>query len=341
MPDDELFDAARRGELDDVAGLEAHARRLLESPAAEPTVATFHTQLMGLGPMIYKDPGAFPEFNDGLAQSMREEVEHFAVDVVLHGDGQLSTLLTAPHTFVDAHLAGLYGVDHPGSDPDAFVRVELDPARRAGLLTQPGVLAATSHSDVTSAVLRGRFVRTVLLCQPPPAPPGDVDNTPPESDPDASIREQLESLTGGAQCSACHALMNPLGFALDPFDPIGRDRDRDSNGFEIDASGTLFGVDGGGDFDGPVALAALLAASEDTTRCVARQWFRFGLGRPEDPELDAASLAVLDEAALSADIREIIVALVTTDAFRFRPVESAGWPSGGRNSALPEGRLVQ
>jgi len=283
-------------------------------------VAVFHTQLTGLGPTIQKDPTLFPEFTATLADSMRREVGLFATDIVLDGDGQIATLLTASHTFVDAPLAALYGVEHGSDDPARFVRVELDPATRAGLLTKPGLLAATSHAEATSAVLRGRFVRAMLLCQPPPPPPADVDNTMPEADPDLSPRDQLEQLTGGEKCIGCHQLMNPLGFALDHFDPIGRYRTQVS-GFPVDASGSLIGAEPGGDFDGAVELAALLAGSDELTQCVARQWFRFALGRPEDPDLDAGSLRELDDAAFSADVREIIVALATTDAFRFRPMD--------------------
>lgn len=171
MPDDRLLDAAEAGELQDAEGIEAQARRLLESPKAEPMVAAFHVQLMGLGSTVQKDPDIFPQFTDTLVDSMRREVGMFATDVILHGDSQVSSLLASSHTFVDAQLASVYDIEHPGDDPDAFVRVELDPARRAGLLTQPGYLAATSHAETTSAVFRGRFVRVNLLCQDIPLPP--------------------------------------------------------------------------------------------------------------------------------------------------------------------------
>jgi hypothetical protein len=329
MPDDALFAAADAGELTTAEGIEAEARRLLASEKAAPMVAAFHTQWMGLGPTLAKDPEVFPEYDDALMQSMRREVELFAADVILHGDGQLATLLSSPHTFADAALASIYGVPHDAADPQEFVRVELDPSERAGLLTQIGVLAAKSHPDHTSPVLRGRFIRAFVLCDPPPPPPPDVANTPPTFDPDRSQREQLEELTGVAPCNDCHQLMNPFGFGLDHFDAIGRHR-TEIDGFPVDARGTIIATDFDGEFDGAVALAQRLAGSDVVADCVARQWFRFALGRPEDPGLDAGSLAAIDEALADGDVRELIVALTTTDAFRYRPLPTDANAGGER-----------
>lgn len=319
MPDDELFAAVDAGALTTTEDIEAQARRLLATDAAAPMIAAFHTQWLGLGPTLAKDPLAFPEYDEALMQSMRREVALFASDVVLDGDGQLATLLSSPHTFVDAPLAALYGVEHPSADPQEFVRVDLDPSQRAGLFTQIGVLAAKSHPDHTSPVLRGRFLRAFVLCQPPPPPPPDVNNTPPVFDPDRSQREQLDELMGVKPCIDCHQLMNPLGFALDNFDAIGRWR-TELDGFPIDASGMLIATDVDGAFAGPVELAQRLAASEDVAECVARQWFRFALGRVEDNQLDEGSLAVLSDAVATGDIRELIVAITQTEAFRYRPI---------------------
>jgi hypothetical protein len=154
-----------------------------------------------------------------------------------------------------------------------------------------------------------------------------VANTPPVFDPDRSEREQLEELTGVAPCNDCHQLMNPFGFGLDHFDAIGRHR-TEIEGFPVDASGIIVATDFDGEFDGAVELAQRLAGSELVADCVARQWFRFALGRPEHELLDEDSLAALAEASATGDIREIIVALTLTDAFRYRPVPLAESATG-------------
>jgi hypothetical protein len=300
MPDDELFAAAARGDLAERDGIETQARRMLASPKADTMVSTFHVQWMGLGIGLQKDPDVFPEFSDALMESMRTETALFATDVVLSGDGSLSTLLTAPYTFADESLSALYGVARGGAAPSEFVRVELDPAQRGGLLTRLGVLSATSHVDDTSIVLRGRFLRAFVLCDPLPPPPADVDDT------------NLGADRTNPPCSTCHERMDPLGSGLEQYDAIGRFRD-------VDANGTIVGTDVAGPFVGGAELSAKFAHSQQVRECVARQWFRFALGRPEDDKRDRASLAALDSAFAGSDIRELIVALTLTDAFRFRP----------------------
>ena len=303
MPDAELFEAAERGDLATPEGIEAQARRLLSSPRAEPMLAAFHIQWMGLGVTLQKDADAFPEFDDALIDSMRAETGLFATDVISSGDGSLSTLLTAPYTFADAALAAIYGVDRGDADPNELVRVELDPAQRGGLLTRLGVLSATSHIDRTSVVLRGRFLRTVVLCSPLPPPPADVDVSNVGAD------------RTKPPCSNCHDLMDPMGRGLEQYDAIGRFLDG------ADADGALVGTDVDGAFQGGAELSARLAESAQVRDCVARQWFRFALGRPENEQLDERSLGAIDAAFDGGDLRELIVSLTLTDAFRFRPLE--------------------
>jgi hypothetical protein len=303
MPDGELFAAAERGDLATPDGIEAHARRMLASPKAEPMISTFHVQWMGLGVTLQKDVEAFPEFDDALIQSMRAETGLFATDVISSGDGTLSALLTASYTFADAPLAAIYGVDRGDADPDELVRVELDPAERGGLLTRLGVLSATSHIDRTSVVLRGRFLRTVVLCSPLPPPPADVDVSNVGAD------------RTKPPCNACHDLMDPLGRGLEQYDAIGRFFD------DADSDGKIVGTDVDAPFQGGAELSARLAESAQVRDCVARQWFRFALGRPENAELDERSLDAIDAAFEGGDLRELIVSLTLTDAFRFRPLE--------------------
>ncbi len=331
MPDDELFAAADRDELVDLPNIEAQARRLLADAGAEQMVAEFHTQWMGLGATLDKDVDEFPQFDSAMIESVRRETAMFATDVILRGDALIETLLSSPSTFVDAKVASLYGIEHPSDDPSEFVRVDLDPTRRAGLLTRIGVLAAKSGERETSAVKRGKFIRAFVLCQDIPPPPDDIPDQPP-LDTSWSPRQRLEAQTSSPACNGCHSMMNPLGFGFDNFDTIGRWRTEvevqdGSEGatqvFPIDASGTLVGTDIDGEFDGVEELIPRLAQSDQVAQCVARQWFRFALGRFEDAAADKRSLELVQAAAETGDIRELIVAITLTDAFRYRAVAVA------------------
>jgi hypothetical protein len=303
MPDEELFEAAARGELETSEGIEAQARRMLASEKAEAMVGAFHVQWMGLGSTLEKDRDVFPESSLELAQSMRRATALFATDVVLSGDGTLASLLTSTHAFADERLAALYGVDRTSGDPEALVRVELDPNERGGILTRAGVLAATSHADDTSVVLRGRFLRTFVLCAPLPEPPASVDVSDVGADRTA------------AACVGCHRLMDPLGEGLEEYDALGRFR-------TAPAEGSIVDTDVDGPFRGGVELSRRLAESERVRACVARQWFSVALGRPEHVD-DAASVTSLDEVFATGDVRELIVALTLTDAFRHHRLEDA------------------
>jgi hypothetical protein len=172
-------------------------------------------------------------------------------------------------------------------------------------------------------VLRGKFVRAMLLCQPPPPPPADVDISLPTVDEGATARLRFAAHeSAGRSCAACHTLMDPIGLTFEHFDAIGQYREQD-NGQAIDVSGEILGTSDAnlsGAFNGPVELAGKLANSEQVRACVATQWFRFASGRTE-ANGDACSLATMETAfdAASGNVLELIVATTQTDAFWYRP----------------------
>ncbi|MEM9452827.1 MAG: DUF1592 domain-containing protein [Myxococcota bacterium] len=299
MPDDELLDAAEAGALDTTEGLEAQVRRMLEDERAGDTIASFTRQwvhLEGLGDKV-KDVEIFPEWSAVLAASMEHEALAFADEVIRNGDGRLETLLTAPWTMGDASLAELYQVDAPEGE---FGRIDLPPAERAGLLTQLGFLTANAHAAETSWVHRGLFVRQNLLCQVLPAPPAGVDVNDPN---DAGRLENPE-------CTGCHLMIDPIGWAFDDYDALGVFVGEGEPG---DASGSSVG-----EFDDIVALAGALAQAPEVQDCVASQWFRYATRRAETSADDCA----LDDikttfGASGHDIRELIVAVATSEAFRY------------------------
>lgn len=170
---------------------------------------------------------------------MIEETERFALHVIFDGSGRYDELLAADYTFANARLAALYGLDRPSGE--AFERVAYADGRRAGLLGHASVLASTAHSDQTSPIRRGLFVRRRLLCQEFPPPPADAGGVP-DVDPTASTRERFAQHTEERACASCHRYIDPVGFGLETFGPIGAWRE-DDGGHPIERGGDMNDVD--------------------------------------------------------------------------------------------------
>jgi hypothetical protein len=315
-PDDALLDAAKAGSLEQAAGVRAQAQRMLTDARARSAVATFHLDWLGIDGVdaMTKDPTLYPQFTPALARAMKDETARFATYVLFDSDRKLDTLLTAPYSFPSGPLADLYGIKNAPTNPSA--PVPLDPAQRAGILTQPGFLAAHSHENQSSPVQRGKAVREFLLCDPPPPPPPTVNAVAPDPKPGATTRERFAEHEKEPACGACHSLIDGIGFGFEHYDAIGRYR-TDDGGRPVDASGHVVGTqDADGSFDGAVDLARRLASSEQVKACVAEKWFEFAVGRAPSAA-DACSLQAARQAmdAAGGDLRELVLALVTSDSF--------------------------
>lgn len=321
MPDAALFEAADADELRTPAQIEAQARRMIETPRAREAVKNFHRQWLRLDeiqPRIAangKDFDVYPDYRAKYLPMWRTETEAFLDHAIFEQDADVAALFTASYSFMNAELAEFYGVSGPTDDE--FVRVELDPSKYAGFLTQAGLLALHAKPDRSSPIHRGKFVREVLLCQSPPPPP-DVVPEAPTVDETKTTREQFTQHSEDDLCAGCHQMMDPIGFGFEHFDGIGRYRETEW-GLAIDASGELLGTDVNGTYDGVVELAQRLASSDQVKDCIVKQWFRFGYGRAETKE-DTCSIDVIRQAFAAADydVKELIVALTMTDAFRYR-----------------------
>jgi len=208
------------------------------------------------------------------------------------------------------------GVSPTGSDE--LVPVTLPESERAGLLTQPGVLASTSHGNGHSPILRGVLVLGSVLCTPPPPPPDDVDigidDAPGEDGPLLTTREKLERTHGTAECSTCHDAIDGIGFAFERYDGLGRFR-LEENGAEVDPTGMLRGEV----VADAVELGEALAEDAQARECLATQWYRFALGRSEAAADSCEIRRLADTLGELDDPKEMLVALVTSNAFRFRP----------------------
>lgn len=322
-PDEALFAAAAARRLDDAAGVREEARRLLESPRAMSGIGRFHLEwlhLEGLG-RLAKDTARYPIVDDELREAMRWETLSFVEQVFRRGDGRAETLLSAPFSFLRGPLFRVYGLTRP-LDHDETRPIGLDPAQRAGILTQPAVMATHAHADVTSPVHRGLLVLEEVLCRPIPSPPADASIVPVRPTPGdpRTRRERFAEHVENPACATCHDAIDPLGFAFEHLDALGAYRTEDiDDDAPVDASGE---VRLGSDIDGPVVdavdLVLRLAASADVRRCLVQQWFQFALGRPP-ADTDRSTLEALTLSFEDSDghLPSLLVDITASDPFRF------------------------
>ncbi|MDI1480939.1 DUF1592 domain-containing protein [Polyangium sp. y55x31] len=320
MPDEALFAAADEGRLGTKEEIAKEARRMLDDPRAREAVANFNAQWLGLSHLdnIKKDSSTYPKYYEGIRPLWRAETLAFLEDVIFEGQGDIGSVFTANYSMLNAELASFYGVED-GPATQSFERVELDPTKTSGILTHASVLAATGKPNQTSPVHRGKFVRERLLCQILPPPPNNAAFNAPDVRPDATTRERFAEHSENPACAGCHIKMDPVGFGFEHYDGIGLYRDTDQ-GLPIDDSGELVdtrGIDG--PFEGVVELGQRLAQSEEARQCVATQWFRFAYGRVEGED-DRCSMSEIQQAfaASGFNVKELLVALTQTDAFRYR-----------------------
>ena len=318
-PDDALLAAAGRGDLDDPAGLEREARRLLASPRARDQLGELALQWLGAEPVLTADkrPDLFPGLDAAARAALARETRAFAAHVVFDGSGRFDELLTADYTILDADAARFYGVPPPGDGG----KVTYD-GRRAGVLGHASVLASHAHSDQTSPIRRGLFVRRNLLCQELPPPPPFAGGVP-DVDPAATTRERFAAHTANPVCAGCHRYIDGLGFGFERLDAVGRWRETE-HGLAIDASGTITDLEHLGTgtsvaYQSLPELGRLLADSQAAPACFARQYYRFARGVRETLAERCARLAIEHRFAASGfDVRELMIASVLSPDFVVR-----------------------
>ena len=278
LPDDELLDAAVRGELNRPDELDRQTRRMLADPRSYNLATNFSGQWLQLRNLEVFSPNGrlYPDFDDNLRQAFREETERF-VDYVLRDERSVLDLLGADYTFLNERLAKHYGI--PGIYGSRFRRVTLaDDSKRGGLLRQGSILAVTSYATRTSPVIRGKWVLGNIYGAPPPPP---LPNVPALDETSVSatlpMRERLAAHRTNPVCASCHRTIDPVGFALENFDAVGRWRAQDGDNGPVDVSGGLPGV---GEFDGVAGLeAGLLSRPELFAGTVTEKLLTFALGR--------------------------------------------------------------
>ena len=333
IPDDELIDLAAKNKLSEPATLDKQVRRLLADPRSRMLASNFVYQWLDMNRLdqIVPDRDVFPAASGALdpRQDFRTELTLFS-DSIFREDRSVVDLLSASHTYLNERLALQYGItDVKG---DQFRRVELKDSVRWGLLGKGAILMAAAYPNRTSPVLRGKFILADIEGVPPANPPPGV---PTLNDKDigttkaSTMRELMAKHRASPTCSACHSVMDPLGFALENFDATGvwRDKDRFANTV-IDSAGEL---PDGTKINGPDDLRkALLRRPDQFVQTFVENLLTYSMGRTEGfYDMPTVRKIVRDAAAKDYRFTAIVQAVVRSDQFRMRrvpqpePVQSA------------------
>ncbi len=318
MPDEALLQLAEGGHLHEPEVLEAQVRRMLADPKAHALVDNFAGQWLYMRALDFSQPMSRYGFDEPLREAMRQELQLVFQEFVT-GDHRLKDLLDAPFTYVNDRLATHYGLPKPGTS--AMTRVELkDHPERAGLFGKGALLTVTANPDRTSPVKRGVWVLEQLLCKAPPPPPPDAGGLAPAVDPTLNIKERMAQHRANPSCAGCHSLMDPLGFGMENFDPVGRWRTQEEGGATVDPSGEL---PGGKSFNGVVEMRAVVKQDPDLSACMTRHLLTYALGRGAD-EQDRCTVRDISQQAEAQGGRltDYILAIVRSDAFLQRRGEA-------------------
>ncbi len=325
IPDDQLLELAEKDALHQDEVFVAQVQRMLSDQRSRSLVTNFAEQWLYLRNLdsITPDLRLFPDFDDNLRQAFRGETERL-FDEIVTSDLSVLGLIRSDHTFLNERLAKHYGIPHVyGSH---FRRVNLDQlgteaaVRRGGLLRQGSILTVTSYATRTSPTIRGHWILKNILGTPPPPPPANVPNLKEKTTLDTtSVRERLAQHRADPVCASCHNLMDPVGFALENYDALGRWRDYDDT-LEIDSTGTL---PDGTEIDGVEALeAGILQRPQMFVGTLTEKLLTYALGRGVEHD-DGPAVRKIVRAAASNDYRfsSIIQGIVLSKPFQMRSAE--------------------
>jgi mono/diheme cytochrome c family protein len=321
LPDEPLLTLAAQGKLSDPLVLDQQVKRMLADPRSQALITNFAEQWLHLRNLKSSAPDleAFPDFDDNLRQAMKEETSLF-FDSIVREDRSVVNLLDADYTFVNERLARHYGI--PAIYGSQFRRVKVTSDARRGLLGQASLLTVTSYPNRTSPVERGKWVLTNLLGVPPQPPPPNIP-TLGEANVNGkvlSLRERMEKHRANPTCAGCHRVMDPIGFALESYDGIGRWR-KTEDGAPIDTTGTLFN---GASIDGVVGLRKSLVAQPDVfVGVMTEKMLTYALGRGLE-YYDMPAVRRIVAGARTADYRfsSLVSGIARSTPFRMKEVRS-------------------
>jgi hypothetical protein len=316
MPDEQLFQRARQGQLRTAEQVATEVRRMLDDVRASSKFVSFHEQVWQFGryAKISPDPERYPGLPTDLIDRLRNASARFVESVIDDGGG-LRELLTAPYAYADSELGQLYDREVEGG----LTRIEFPDGERKGFMMQPGFLASNAYSIKTDPIHRGLFILRDVLCRLIPDPPPGAQATPPPeaTEPIETTREEITLLTGQLYCPTCHSQINEPGFAFEGFDAIGQARERE-NGVEVDTTGSI-SLDGADvEFDGAGELVEALADSDEARDCYTGRWLEFAYGRAlTDEDLDLRSRLAEEPRS----VLELVTTMTTSPEFLSRTAE--------------------
>jgi len=324
VPDKELMTVASQGRLSDPIMLERQTRRMLADSRATALGERFAAMWLRLQDIdkVKPDPNFYPNFDDNLADMMRQETIMFFNNLVRE-DRSLMDLYTANYSFMNERLARHYGIT--GVAGNDFRKVQYPDTRRRGILGQGSMLVQTSMANRTSPVLRGKWVMEVLLGTPPPPPPPDVPDLEAAGEENhgkiLTTRQRMEIHRANPTCNSCHRFMDPIGLALDNFDVTARWREREF-GSALDTSGDFY--DGAKITSSNELIDALLTRPTPLVRTFTENLMAYALGRRvehfDQPTIRAiAKKAEAEQNKMSA----FILGIVKSDTFRMMRVDAA------------------
>lgn len=325
IPDDALRMAAKTGQLATPEGVKVQAQRLLDDPRARSTVRFFFDNLLPISGLtnLQRDPERFGIFSIAFAAALREETQTFLDHQIFDADspGTWTSALNAPYTYVNEQLAAFYGMT--GVVGPEFRKVNWpDTTKRLGLLSQAGIMTGTIVTNESNPVLRGSFIINRIMCLNIHLPTDPVVLAMvkvPENVVGTTARERFTAHRQQPVCAGCHAVIDPVGFPFESFDPIGQWRDNE-NGVPLDLTGSVPGTEGA--INGPVELANKLATAEAVNTCFAQHWLEFGYGKTHD-DGDACVKSELETAfkASGGKVKDLLLALTQTDSFLYLPAK--------------------
>jgi hypothetical protein len=321
LPDDQLLTLASQGKLSNPVVLDQQVTRMLADARSQALIANFAEQWLHLRNLKSSAPDleAFPDFDDNLRQAMKEETSLF-FDSIVREDRSVVDLLNADYTFINERLARHYGI--PDIYGSQFRRVKVTSEARRGLLGQASLLTVTSYPNRTSPVERGKWVLTNLLGVPPQPPPPNIPSLDTTSTDGKvlSLRERMEKHRANPTCAGCHKVMDPIGFALESYDGIGRWR-KTEDGAPIDTSGTLFN---GAAIDGVVGLRRnIVAHPEIFVGVMTEKILTYALGRGlEYYDMPAVRRIVHDAKTKDFRFSSIVLGVARSTPFQWKEVRS-------------------
>ena len=320
MPDAELMNRAAEGSLRKPDVLRAEVKRMLSDPKSSALADNFAGEWLEVRRLesITPDRDRFPDFDDYLRDSMKQETELF-IRNLLHNDGSILDLIDGKYTFLNERLAAHYGI--PGVKGTAFRKVDLTGTNRSGVLTQGSVLTVSSYATRTSPVLRGKWVLENFLNAPPPPPPPNVPSLNDAAvGSSVSLRQQLEQHRANSVCASCHTRMDPLGFGLENYDAVGSWRDKDGN-VAIDSSGV---IPDGRSFRGTDGLKAILRSDREAfANGMTSKLLTYALGRGIE-SYDRPVISEIVQRLPATDYRLSSLVLEIVNSFPFQMQRGAG-----------------